>query len=220
MSRTTQVAGVRFVSDGSVSLKAVLGHYQGSPSPCGPSAQADPQYELTTPAENNRVPPGASAGTHLVDLCQALARFQLIRKLRSVVQVHQAYPVKEQSHRPYAVRVPDSTARCGGWRFWAAALRSRGHPREEDLHTIYMRSASLLHTGGLRCWVTKGQGPLKGMVAWFNCGMPRAFLLTRIRANVPRHFERRPQSEPRLAPAGFGRSQPADLAQVRPTASR
>jgi hypothetical protein len=37
-------------------LKAVLGHYQGSPSPCGPSAQADPQYELTTPAENNRVP--------------------------------------------------------------------------------------------------------------------------------------------------------------------
>lgn len=32
--------------------------------------------------------------------------------------------------------------------------RNLGHPREEDLHTVSMRSASLLHTHELRCWVT------------------------------------------------------------------
>ena len=42
-----------------------------------------------------------------------------------------------------------------------------------------MRSASLLHTRELLCWVTRGQGPLGEIVAWFNCGMPRVFLLTR-----------------------------------------
>jgi hypothetical protein len=61
----------------------------------------------------------------------------------------------------------------------AAALRSRGHPREEDLHTVCIRSASLLHTRELRCWVTRGQGPLGEIAAWFNCGMPGAFLPTR-----------------------------------------
>ena len=30
---------------------------------------------------------------------------------------------------------------------------------EEDLHTICTRSASLLHTRELQCWVTRGQGP-------------------------------------------------------------
>jgi hypothetical protein len=37
-------------------------------------------------------------------------------------------------------------------------LRSREHRVEEDLHTICMRYASLLHTHELRCYVTRGQG--------------------------------------------------------------
>src|SRR6266487_1585908 len=62
-------------------------------------------------------------------------------------------------------RVPDSTARCGGL---ADSGQQHcglgGHPREEDLHTVCMRSASLPHTPELQCSVTRGQGPQGGIM--------------------------------------------------------
>ena len=63
-------------------------------------------------------------------------------------------------------RVPDSTARGGGWQILGSstAVWGGGHPREEDLHTVCMRSASLLHTPELQCSVTRGQGPQGGIM--------------------------------------------------------
>jgi hypothetical protein len=43
--------------------------------------------------------------------------------------------------------------------------------RQEDLHTICTRSASLLHTRELRCGVT-GPGLGGAALAWFGCGKP------------------------------------------------
>jgi len=73
------------------------------------------------------------------------------------IRLHRAWSWRSRSKATGRMRVSSAwpyphDAAAGSC--WAAALRSRGHPRKEDLHTVYMRSASLLHPYKLRCWVT------------------------------------------------------------------
>jgi hypothetical protein len=57
-------------------------------------------------------------------------------------------------------------------RFWRAVWRLGGHRGDEDLHTVSIPSASLLHIRELRCRGIRTKARRGESVAWFSCGMP------------------------------------------------
>jgi hypothetical protein len=208
------------VPDERVRLLKLLDHHRVHHRHPSPSAELPDNREMNRlrlavfgqlpPCRSGRSCQITSVGG--IQLTGPAARFKSIKSI----------PVKEHSHRPYAVssawqhRTVRRLADSGQQHCGLAGIPER---------KISIPSACVLHRScthaSCGAGVTRGQGPLGG-----NCGMVQLRHAgcvpsdARIRTNVTRHFERRPQSEPRLGPGGFRRSQPADLARVRPTASR